>query len=86
MKYTVLLTRQAKKNFRNITQRDQKRIKQALQEMAHEPFTGDVTKLTGYEAYRRRVGAYRIIFSVTEETILVIVFDILRRNEMTYRQ
>lgn len=86
MKYQTQLTRQASKHLRKIPQKEQKIIKTVLQEMETEPFTGDVKKLSGYDAYRRRVGRYRIIYTVRESEIVILVFDILPRNEKTYKQ
>jgi mRNA interferase RelE/StbE len=84
MTHQVQLTRQAAKHLAKITTKDQARLKRALEKMKTDPFSGDVVKLVGYDAYRRRVGSYRIIFSLDESRIVILVLDILRRNEKTY--
>ncbi len=54
--------------------------------MEQEPLSGDVTPLKGpYEgSYRRRVGAFRIIFTVKTDDATVAVADIARRTSTTY--
>lgn len=53
--------------------------------MADDPFTGDVLKLEGEgHRWRRRVGNYRIFFSVDTTTNTVAISAILRRTSTTY--
>ena len=53
--------------------------------MRADPLSGDVAKLTGQNAFRRRVGNYRIICDIEFRTQTVRVFAILRRTSTTYR-
>jgi mRNA-degrading endonuclease RelE of RelBE toxin-antitoxin system len=54
--------------------------------MEREPLSGDVIPLKGpYEgSYRRRVGAFRVIFAVKPDTAIVTIADIVRRTSTTY--
>lgn len=82
--YSVSLTRQAEKHFRKIPKNDRERLKTVLQQMTTSPLDGDLVKLSGHDAYRRRVGNYRIIFSIFDTELTILVFDTVRRNEKTY--
>jgi len=53
--------------------------------MKANPVFGDVVKLKGTDAFRRRVGDYRIIFTIDFEGRRVRLVDILRRTTTTYR-
>jgi mRNA-degrading endonuclease RelE of RelBE toxin-antitoxin system len=53
--------------------------------MSADPLSGDVVKLKGQAAFRRRVGDYRIIFSVDFRAFAVGIADIQRRTTTTYR-
>jgi len=66
--------------------RDRERVNRALNEMKDDPFSGDTAPLHGeYQgAYRRRVGAWRILFTVNQENQIVLVADIARRTSTTY--
>ncbi len=64
------------------------RIIRALDEMEQDPFSGDVKTLQGPAwsgRYRKRVGDYRIIFSVNRSLHRIDVSAILIRSEKTYR-
>jgi mRNA-degrading endonuclease RelE of RelBE toxin-antitoxin system len=54
--------------------------------MEQEPLSGDVIPLKGpYQgSYRRRVGSWRIIFTLKSDDAVVAVADILRRTSTTY--
>lgn len=57
----------------------------ALDGMSSDPLSGDVVKLAGQDAFRRRVGNYRIIFQIDFKALAVGVLDIQRRTTTTYR-
>lgn len=57
----------------------------ALDAMRADPLSGDVVKLAGHDVFRRRVGNYRIIFSIDFKAVAVGVLDIQRRTTTTYR-
>ena len=87
MKYQLLLTRSAEKDLRKIRKGsapDFKRILQALQDIERDPYQHPQTKaLQGRAEDRRyRVGGYRILYSVTEQTITVEVFRIGTRGDV----
>jgi mRNA-degrading endonuclease RelE of RelBE toxin-antitoxin system len=53
--------------------------------MEEDPFSGDFLKLEGGDSrWRRRVGSYRIFFSVDLTLRTVDVTAILRRTSTTY--
>lgn len=56
-----------------------------LDAMQSDPVAGDVVKLSGQDAFRRRVGNYRIIFSIDFRALAVGILDIQRRTTTTYR-
>jgi mRNA-degrading endonuclease RelE of RelBE toxin-antitoxin system len=57
----------------------------ALDAMRSDPLAGDVVKLAGQDAFRRRVGNYRIIFAIDFRALAVGILDIQRRTTTTYR-
>ena len=66
--------------------RDRARINRVLNEMKERPLHGDIVRLPGehHGAFRRRIGSWRIIFSVKPDAQVVIVHDIARRTSTTY--
>lgn len=68
--------------------RDFARVDAALVSMAADPFGGDLERLTKHDRYsfRRRVGDYRILFSVDTVARRVRVGAVDRRTTTTYRK
>lgn len=58
------------------------RIFDALDRLAQHPDQGDRRKLQGREAWRLRVGDYRILFSIDHLTRTFLVFRIAHRREV----
>jgi mRNA-degrading endonuclease RelE of RelBE toxin-antitoxin system len=56
-------------------------------EMTREPLSGDVVVLRDYSVgYRRRVGAYRVLFDADQATRSVQIQEIERHTSTTYRR
>jgi mRNA interferase RelE/StbE len=64
----------------------QVRLKPAIDGLAEEPRPDGVVKLKGEEnAYRVRVGDYRIVYEVRDNVLLVLIVKIGHRREI-YRK
>lgn len=88
MKWRVRLSRNAVRSLRQMPARDRRRIDHAIIDMEEDPLVGDITPLKGkYQgSFRRRVGAWRILFTLhpEQEPKTVDINDILRRTSTTY--
>ena len=74
MNWTVIVAQAAAKSLAKFPAKDQVRIATALSGMATDPFSGDVVKLEGEQLrWRRRVGSYRIFFSVDSNSRIVAI-------------
>ncbi len=70
-----------------IRRQDFERIRSAIGNLADEPRPGGVRKIMGTEkAYRIRVGSYRVVYEVYDDDSLVLILQVARRSETTYRQ
>lgn len=85
MRFVVNASRRALKSLEGFPARDRDRLMAAVEAMAEDPFAGDVVKLKGTDALRRRVGNYRIIFVVDFKQQAIGIVDVLRRTTTTYR-
>ncbi|MEK7630846.1 MAG: hypothetical protein AAB417_02370 [Patescibacteria group bacterium] len=62
-------------------------MEHAIRDMYADPLAGDTIKLKGLEtSYRRRVGAWRILFDLYTKDCLVDITAIERRASTTYRK
>lgn len=85
--YTLRFSRQAKKFLEKQSQGTRQRIRTALLELAQDPLAHrQVKRLKGTDALLRlRVGDVRVVFSIEEEQLLVLIIAIGNRGEI-YRR
>lgn len=85
MKYKLLFTKTAEKEFSKIERPYQKLIAAKLKSLA-EDFrlsSGNIKKLKGdYEYYRLRVGQYRVIFTKEDDKLIITVIHVGHRKKI----
>ena len=84
MTYQVEVRRSAKKELANLHGEVQRRVAQALRKLEGTPFSSGFKKLKGGLGYRRRVGDYRIVYTVTQKTRVIIV-ERIRDRKYAYK-
>ncbi|MBM3261165.1 type II toxin-antitoxin system RelE/ParE family toxin [Candidatus Kaiserbacteria bacterium] len=85
MSWIIVVAPHADKELRNIPHPDIDRIRQAIDAMETDPLAGDIVYLTAHDSdYRRRVGDWRIFFSLEKAKQIVIIQHIRRRASNTY--
>lgn len=83
MKYTVEVTAKARKSLEKIDPIFAKKIRDRLRSLGDNPRPNDCKKLEGSEnAYRTRVGRYRIVYEVYEKKVYVVVVNIDHRKDV----
>jgi len=66
---------------------DFERLRNAVRNLAEEPRLLGVRKIRDAEkAHRIRVGNYRLVYDVYDSDNLVLILQVARRSETTYRQ
>lgn len=85
MHWDLIVDGSVRKALKRIPRSDAQRLYAAMQEFAVNPFTGDIEKMEGEkDIWRRRIGAYRIIYEVRKDQRIVHVSDVRRRTSKTY--
>ena len=82
MKFTVLIERYALKQILNLDKKVIPLIKSAISDLADNPRPFGYKKLKSEEAYRIRVGVYRIIYEIDNNRIIVTVVSVGHRKEI----
>ena len=71
---------------RRIQRRNFERLRTAIRGLSEEPRLPGVRKIEGAErAYRIRVGDYRVVYEVYDKENLVLLLQVSRCTETTYR-
>jgi mRNA interferase RelE/StbE len=82
MRYTVLIERYAQKQILKLDRKAIPVIKTAIAGLANNPRPFGYKKLKGEDAYRIRVGDYRIIYEIEDSIILVTVVSVGHRKNI----
>lgn len=83
MKYTVKVTPKARKSLEKIDPVFAKKIRDRLRSLEDNPRPHDCLKLEGSEnAYRTRIGRYRIVYEIYEKKVFIVVVNIDHRKDV----
>lgn len=85
MTWTVALSKRAENQLAKVKGPDLNRLVTAIDQLADDPRSGDVKALKGkYRGrFRRRVGNWRLIFTINDGILLVEVVEIICRFSTT---
>ena len=82
--YSIILSKDAQKFVSKQSPKTKQRIRHALLQLAEDPFANrQVKRLKGVQdILRLRVGDFRIVFSIEEERLMILVLAIGNRGEI----
>jgi mRNA-degrading endonuclease RelE of RelBE toxin-antitoxin system len=83
--WRVFVPKSAQKAIARVPAVDARRISAAIEQMAADPYTGDIRAIES-RIYRRRVGEYRIVFEVNADFRAVQILRVERRTTTTWRK
>jgi len=77
------ISRTAEKQLRELPVDAQRRIVRAVLALPDDPHPQGARKLSGYDdVFRIRVGVYRVIYSVADEALVIIILKIGHRKDV----
>ncbi len=81
-KYTVSLTKRAKKQLDNIADNVAEPIFRAINKLEDNPRPFGYLKLKGRSGYRIKVGDYRILYEIFDAKLVVEVVELGNRKDI----
>lgn len=85
-RYRILIKTSAAKEIEALpTKGDRKRVLARIQSLAEDPRPRGAEKLGGRDRYRVRQGVYRIIYSISDDVLIVHVIKVGHRGDV-YRR
>jgi len=82
-RFEIEITHSAEKQLRALDRVDQHRLAKAMLALAEEPRPRGAKKLSGYDdVFRNRVGSYRIIYSVEQRRLVILILKIGHRRDV----
>jgi mRNA interferase RelE/StbE len=81
--YKLEISATAERQLRKLPARDIRRVVEAIEALVSNPRPSGCRKLTGYrDVLRIRVGTYRVLYSIDDERIIVIILKIGHRRDV----
>lgn len=80
--YRVEFRPAALRALRHIDARDHDRIRGVIALLAQDPRPPGMAKLRGRDGYRVRVGNYRIIYTIQDDLVLIVIVAIGHRRDV----
>ena len=87
MAYRIEVSKSAGKEIAALPKRGQRRVVSAIEALADNPRPRGIRKITGTEdAYRLRVGDYRIVYQIADNVLTVFVVRVGHRKDVYRRR
>ncbi len=82
-RFEIEITRTAEKQLKALARGDQERLAAAMLRLANDPRPRGCRKLSGYDdAFRIRVGKFRVIYSFSDAKLIILILKIGHRREV----
>ena len=82
-KYRVSIKRSAVKEIEAIPQKkERQRIIRRIGQLASNPRPPGSTKLSGHNKYRIRQGSFRIVYSIEDDELVIVVVKVGNRKDV----
>ena len=82
-KYRISIKRSAVKEIEAIPQKkERQRIIKRIGQLADNPRPSGSKKLSGHDRYRIRQGAYRIVYSIKDDELIIVVVKVDNRKDI----
>ena len=82
MDYSIESRPSASKALRELPQSDRVRIARAIERLRDNPHGPGCKKLKGTDYWRVRSGNYRVVYSILESALLILIIRIGHRREV----
>jgi mRNA interferase RelE/StbE len=80
--YRLLIKPSASKEIEALPKQDLRRIVAKIYGLAEDPRPPGCERLSGLEQYRVRQGYYRILYTIEDEKVTVVVVRVAHRKEV----
>ena len=81
MVYTVEIKRSAEKEMDRLPAKSHKNVSNRILALEDNPRPPGSIKLQGGDAYRLRIGDYRVLYTIDDEAKRVFVYSVAHRRE-----
>ena len=80
--YKVFLRKSARKELEKLPKTSLKLIIKRIEQLSEEPRPAGCEKLSGKGYYRTRQGKYRIVYSIQDQELIILIIKIGHRKDI----
>jgi len=81
--FEIEISRTAEKQLKKLPEKDQLRLVRAMLALSEEPHPRGSRKISGYDdVFRIRVGRFRVLYSVSERKLIILILKIGHRKDV----
>ncbi len=80
--YKIFIKPSAKKELESLPRNDLSKIVEKIKNLSSDPRPHGAEKLSGEDKYRIRQGNYRIVYSIEDDKLIVIIVKIGHRRDV----
>ena len=80
-RYRIVVRKSVFKDLERLPKKDVGRIVKAIRSLSEDPRPPQSKKLSGEEKYRLRCGAYRIIYEIQDEQLIICIVRVRHRKD-----
>lgn len=82
MKYNITIKKRASKSLAKLPDGDYQKVRDGIRDLAENPRPFGCKKLTGRESWRIRIGVYRVIYTINDSQLKIVVIDVGHRRDI----
>jgi len=82
MTYSITIKRSAQKSLASIAPPFREKIVDQIKSLSDDPRPITSKKLIGRDAWRIRIGSYRVIYEINDEQLIVLVVTVGHRKDV----
>jgi mRNA interferase RelE/StbE len=82
MIYSLFILRRAQKELENLPPESYERVCRVILSLAQDPRPAGCKKLSGREGWRARVGVFRVVYEIDEDSSTVTVLHVGHRRDV----
>ena len=80
--YNILIKPSAVKELKKIPKKELKKITERIQALSSDPRPPGSEKLAAQNAYRIRQGTYRIIYTIEDDQLIILIIKVGHRRDI----
>ncbi len=80
--YIILFEKRVIKDFEGVPKTYKEKIISKINDLSSKPFPPGTKKLKGRNAWRIRIGVYRVIYTVEHEKLIIMIVKVSHRKDV----